>query len=127
MVGRSLPEDLQTDLEAQSWTNFGVQPNVKIGGIRGKTTGKYGVVVHEDDDDPSEYTTFASTIIARDQIGTIEIWHKNNTDRQKMIDDIETILHSNSATYNWLVVGVDRQTLKNNYYGANITVERLLS
>ena len=127
MVGRSLQEDLQTDLEAQTWTNLGVQPNVKIGGRRGKTTGNWGVVVHEDDDDPTEYTTFAHSIVARDQDGTIEIWNRNNTDRQKMIDDIETILHSSSTTYNWLVTGVERQTLKNNLYQADIKIKRLLS
>ena len=125
MVGRSLPEDLKTELENQSWTNLGEYPKIQIGKKTGRH-GNFGVIIHDEGEDES-YVTFAHSVVARDQDGLIELWHKNNADRQKMIDDVETILHSNSTTYNWLVTSVDRQTLKNNLYQANIIIERLLS
>lgn len=125
-MGRSLTEDLKTELENQSWTNFGTNPNVKIGERYGRIGGNYGVVVYEEEDDPSDYTTFAGSIAAREQEGIVELWNKNNDDRQSMIEDVETILTGNSATYNWNIMRVERTTLKNNLYNAEIRVRRII-
>ena len=125
-TGRSITEDLKTELENQSWTNLGVNPNIVIGKRYGRITGNYGVIVHDEGEDES-YVTFAHSIIASDQDALIEIWHKNNDDRQNMLDDIEAILLGNSSTWVWSIESVERQTLKNNLYQANISVRRLLS
>jgi len=126
-TGRSIAADLKTELESQSWTNLAVNPKIKLGGRYGRIHGNYGVLTHEGAEDTEEYMTFAHSIVARDQTGTVEVWHKNEADRQKMIDDVEAILHSNISTYNWKVVDVKRETLKNSLYNAEIEVERLLS
>ena len=126
MGGRSIADDIKTDLEAQSWVNYGSTPKIKIGGRYGRLTGNFGVIVHEGEESTEEHMTFAHTVIARKQEGIIELWHKNNADRQKMTDDIETILHSNETSYDWKIIDIRRENMKNTLYNAEIIVERLL-
>lgn len=90
-------------LDSQSWTNMvlGVKGvNVYIGPKKGRLGSvKYGIILIDDDEDDETYQAVDGTIIARIQGIDVEIWCRNETQRQAILDDIEAKLLAASENY----------------------------
>ena len=120
---------MKTVLDSQSWTNMvlGVKGvNVYIGPRTGRLGSvKYGVILIDDDEDDETYQAIDGTIIARIQEIDVEIWCRNETQRQAILDDIEAKLLA--ASENYTLSQTPQRKAEKNKFEVKMSYTRLLT
>ena len=120
---------MKTVLDSQSWTNMvlGVKGvNVYIGPRTGRLGSvKYGVILIDDDEDDVTYQAVDGTIIARIQEIDVEIWCRNETQRQAILDDIEAKLLA--ASENYTLSQTPQRKAEKNKFEVKMSYTRLLT
>jgi len=115
-------------LDSQSWTNMslGVKGvNVYIGPRKGRIGSvNYGVILTDEDEDDETYQAIDGTIVARLQEFEVELWCRNETQRQKILDDIEVMLKN--ATENYTIRSTPVRSAEKNKFEARMSYTRLL-
>lgn len=120
---------MKTVLDSQSWTNMvlGVKGvNVYIGPKKGRLGSvNYGVILIDDDEDTETYQAVDGTIIARIQEIDVEIWCRNETQRQAILDDIEAKLLA--ASENYVISQIPQRKAEKNKFEVKMSYTRLLT
>ena len=120
---------MKTVLDSQSWTNMvlGVKGvNVYIGPKKGRLGSvKYGVILTDDEEDDETYQAIDGTIIARLQEIEIDIWCRNETQRQAILDDIEAKMKA--ASENYTIHSTPVRSAEKNKFEAQMSYTRILT